>query len=99
MKAQLMGFMLNSTVSHHDLLAMPKKYAASFVADVMSCTAILGTSQAACVQARTDLYAGRTPLNEVGQLALSDSLQALMHLRWVHLSLHMECQPLSPGSH
>ena len=64
--------------------------ARSFVADVMSGPAIFGNPQAACVQAKTDLYAGRAPLNEVGQLALSDSLQALVHLRWVHLSLHME---------
>lgn len=64
--------------------------ARSFVADVMSGTAIFGNRQGACVQAKTDLYAGRAPLNEVGQLALSDSLQALVHLRWVHLSLHME---------
>ena len=60
------------------------------LADVMSCTAIFGNAQMVCMPARTDLYAGRAPLNEVGQLALSDSLQALVHLRWIHLSLHME---------
>ncbi len=51
---------------------------------------IFGNPQAACMPAKTDLYAGRAPLNEVGQLALSDSLKALVHLRWVHLSLRME---------
>jgi hypothetical protein len=29
------------------------------------------------------------PLNEVGQLSLADALQALVHLRGVHLALHM----------
>ena len=70
---------------------MPETDAArSFVANVTSCTVIFGNPQAACMPAKTDLYAGRAPLNEVGQLALSDSLKALVHLRWVHLSLRME---------
>eukprot|EP00983_Pelagomonas_calceolata_P043629 1138986-Pelagomonas_calceolata.AAC.2 len=37
--------------------------------------------------ARAHLYAGRTPLDEVGGLALTDALQALVHLRRVHISL------------
>ena len=33
------------------------------------------------------LDGGRAPRNEVSQLSLPDSLQRLMHLSWVHLSL------------
>ena len=40
------------------------------------------------------LYAGGAPLNEVGQLAFPDALQALVHLSRVYLTLHDEvaCQ-------
>jgi hypothetical protein len=34
------------------------------------------------------LNGGRSPGYEVGQLALSDPLEALVHLGWVHLTLH-----------
>lgn len=36
----------------------------------------------------TNLYASWPPLYEVGQLALSDALQALVHLCGIHLTLH-----------
>ncbi len=46
------GLLPDRTVSHHDLLAMPKTDAArSFVADIMSCTAIFGNPQGPGVQA------------------------------------------------
>ena len=35
----------------------------------------------------TRLDGGGAPLDEVGQLALADALQALVHLRRVHLAL------------
>ena len=36
------------------------------------------------------LYTGWAPINEIGQLPLSNTLQALVHLGWVHLSLHID---------
>ena len=36
----------------------------------------------------TDLNAGWSPGNELGQFPFSDSLEALVNLRWVHLSLY-----------
>ncbi len=42
------------------------------------------------------LDGGGAPLDEVGQLALPDALQALVHLRRVHLALHRTCR-LTPA--
>ena len=43
------------------------------------------------------LDTGRAPLNEVGQLALPDALQAFVHLRGVHLTLHHGSSLRSPA--
>ena len=37
---------------------------------------------------KTNLYASWAPFYEVGQLAFSDTLETLVHLCGVHLSLH-----------
>lgn len=39
------------------------------------------------------LDGGGPPIDEVGQLALADALQALVHLRRVHLTLHITNTP------
>lgn len=38
---------------------------------------------------KTDLYASWAPLYEVGQLAFSDTLQTLVHLCGIYLTLHI----------
>ena len=40
-----------------------------------------------------DLDAGRSPGNELSQFPLSDPLKTLVHLSWIHFSLHMCIYP------
>ena len=42
------------------------------------------------------LYTCGAPLYEVGQLAFTDALQALVHLSRVYLTLHARSTPLRP---
>ncbi len=55
-----------------------------------------GTSWLEWEQGVKHLDGGGAPLDEVGQLALADALQALVHLRGVHLPLQQKPHVIDP---